>query len=540
MGTRIQEKEKTKAQLIVEVDGLKQEIRKLEDQLNAVIASDERREALTNFQKLQALFENVDVLLWSVREEPDGELYYEKVNDIFASVSGLKPSDYDGRPVRELGTEEELQHIRNSLEHAKKNRIYAYDKVFGKEPNQRTFIIRIISLPPSEGVYHYIGSAVDITDRMKSEEAIERERNIAQTYLDIAGVMLLVIGDDQRVKLINKKGCEILACCEDEILGSNWFDRFVPKKIREDIRSRFISLMNGEIPQEYFENAIQTKLGVEKIILWHNTILKDESAKPVGLLGSGEDITHRKRVERELQRHTNTLEVLYELSTQMSASVDLDDLLEKTTSLMAKNPGVLAGAVYLVDESKTAMQLRKSFGEMSFFFNSARSLSLTHPFVNSVLKSDGVFGEILFDKKEMDKEIGHRVSTVLRMDDSLLGLFSMILREVDDYTMDFFGLIGSEIERSIARKISEQELLSTKQMLEKITFASPTFIGLLDIPSGKMLFTNHSVLESLGYPPDEVSAISSMSYSEKRYMYHPDDQENLDKFVENLLSLKDC
>ena len=36
---------------------------------------------------LQALVDNVDVLLWAVRATAEGELYYERVNDAFAAVA---------------------------------------------------------------------------------------------------------------------------------------------------------------------------------------------------------------------------------------------------------------------------------------------------------------------------------------------------------------------------------------------------------------------------------------------------------------------
>jgi len=54
-------------------------------------------------RKLEALFDNIDILLWVVIEEPDGNFYYEKVNEIFASVTNRTMSDYDRKPVKNLG-----------------------------------------------------------------------------------------------------------------------------------------------------------------------------------------------------------------------------------------------------------------------------------------------------------------------------------------------------------------------------------------------------------------------------------------------------
>jgi light-regulated signal transduction histidine kinase (bacteriophytochrome) len=58
---------------------------------------------------------------------------------------------------------------------------------------------------------------------------------------------------------------------------------------------------------EYFENAVLTKSGAVRVIAWHNTVLKDEEGNIVGTLSSGEDITERKKTEKEL--HTLTEEL---------------------------------------------------------------------------------------------------------------------------------------------------------------------------------------------------------------------------------------
>ncbi|MEE9542722.1 MAG: hypothetical protein V3V95_02930, partial [Thermodesulfobacteriota bacterium] len=45
-----------------------------------------------------------------------------------------------------------------------------------------------------------------IEERVDAEQSLTKERDRVQQYLDVAGVMLLVLGTDEKVKLINKKG----------------------------------------------------------------------------------------------------------------------------------------------------------------------------------------------------------------------------------------------------------------------------------------------------------------------------------------------
>ncbi|MCL5236503.1 MAG: EAL domain-containing protein [Nitrospirae bacterium] len=144
--------------------------------------------------------------------------------------------------------------------------------------------------------------AQDVTAQKRAERRVHEERDRAQRYLDIAGVMLVALDRNQRTVLINKKGCDILGYGESEILGKNWFDNFVPERMGDRAKAGFDKLMAGEIASvEYFESPVLTKHGEERIIAWNNALLTDESGKVTGTLSSGEDITERKKMEKTIQ-----------------------------------------------------------------------------------------------------------------------------------------------------------------------------------------------------------------------------------------------
>jgi PAS domain S-box-containing protein len=144
--------------------------------------------------------------------------------------------------------------------------------------------------------------ARDITERRRIERELDRERNAARQYLDIAGAMFVVIGADGHVELINQKGCQILGYREPEIVGADWFDRFVPSRERTAVRSMFESLMKGELGQvEYGENTVVTRDGEERTIAWHNALVRDADGAIIATVSSGEDVTERRAVEQALR-----------------------------------------------------------------------------------------------------------------------------------------------------------------------------------------------------------------------------------------------
>ena len=135
-----------------------------------------------------------------------------------------------------------------------------------------------------------------------SQKQLLMEKEKAQQYLDIAEVIMLALDRKGEITLINQKGNQILGYQEDELIGKNWFDTCVPMKIRNEVKQVFMAIMSGEEESvEYFENPVETDTGTERIIGWHNTVVRDENGHIIGTLSSGEDITERKQTEKHIK-----------------------------------------------------------------------------------------------------------------------------------------------------------------------------------------------------------------------------------------------
>jgi PAS domain S-box-containing protein len=116
------------------------------------------------------------------------------------------------------------------------------------------------------------------------------------------GMIVVIINRDHSIETLNKKGCEVLGCDQDEVQGKNWFDLFVPERIRNDLKQSFDKIIAGEdSPAESFESVIRTTTGRELNILWHNTYLKNKGGEITAVVRSGEDITEKKQSEKRQQ-----------------------------------------------------------------------------------------------------------------------------------------------------------------------------------------------------------------------------------------------
>jgi PAS domain S-box-containing protein len=163
----------------------------------------------------------------------------------------------------------------------------------------RTGLLGLCMLPLGALVFVVI-RRVPLQAILRAEALLKQERDTAQKYLDIAGVLFVVLDAAQRVTLINRKGCEVLARTEEQMLQKNWFDHFVPATAREPAREFFIQLCTGAGQNAFFESPVVTPGGEERMIDWHLIALTDADGAFTGVLCSGTDITERRSLEQQL------------------------------------------------------------------------------------------------------------------------------------------------------------------------------------------------------------------------------------------------
>jgi len=142
----------------------------------------------------------------------------------------------------------------------------------------------------------------------RSLELHIRNEAVAQKYLDIAGVVIVVLSPTGEVTFMNLEGCRILGYTREEVAGKNWFKDFLPERMRGEVLHVFQRLLTGGTdPFLEYENPVLTKRGDERIMEWRNTLVSDESGRITGTLSSGKDVTLQVRAEEALRKANQEL-----------------------------------------------------------------------------------------------------------------------------------------------------------------------------------------------------------------------------------------
>jgi len=144
------------------------------------------------------------------------------------------------------------------------------------------------------------GVARDITERRRAVEALRRERDFAESLIDTAQVVVLVLDPEGRIVRFNPYLEQISGYRLEDIRDQDWFEIFLPERDRQRVRSTFQEAIRETRTQGNI-NAIVTKDGREVAIEWYDKTLKDDAGNVVGLLTVGLDISVRQQAVEALQ-----------------------------------------------------------------------------------------------------------------------------------------------------------------------------------------------------------------------------------------------
>ena len=162
---------------------------------------------------------------------------------------------------------------------------------------------------PPDGVACWAVVLVEAGERAPSpdeaalvETVLRVERDRAQSYLDVASAVLVLLYADGTVGLLNRHGRQVLGDPAGELVGANWVEEVIPPEDREAARTALVRMLTGgEERVGHFEGDVLTRTGVRRRIAWQITSLADPKGRMVAVL-SGQDITDRLRAEADLRK----------------------------------------------------------------------------------------------------------------------------------------------------------------------------------------------------------------------------------------------
>lgn len=258
--------------------------------------------------------------------EVDKKLRYTYVSSNVKEVIGYTSKEMMGKTPLDFLVETEMLRTKEQFANALKDKKSIIDFEHWHRHKKGYSICMQSNILPIIGrkgnILGFRGVEKDITGRIMIEANLRSSKKFSEKLLSIAGVMLVVLDKDGKVKLFNRRAEEITGFNSYEVLDKNWFDIFVPTERKEELKKVFVQNLQPSSASNEYTNIILTKEGKERLILWHNISLQDERGVVIGTLSSGEDITEMHNVLRKLEQSESMYKDLARLSPDIMYRLD--------------------------------------------------------------------------------------------------------------------------------------------------------------------------------------------------------------------------
>ena len=164
---------------------------------------------------------------------------------------------------------------------------------------------------------------IEIEQRIKAQEVLDTEREFISALMDTVGALVCVLDKEGRIVMFNRACEETTGYHFDEMKGKYVWDLLLVEEDIEPVTQVIKNLQAGHFPNR-FENYWLTKSGEKRMIVWTNTVLLDDDGEVKNIIGTGIDITEKRKVEeKEKQRvlelaHVSRLSTMGEMATQIA------------------------------------------------------------------------------------------------------------------------------------------------------------------------------------------------------------------------------
>jgi PAS domain S-box-containing protein len=284
--------------------------------------------------KFHTLAEAVPQIVWITR--PDGWNTY--FNQQWVAYTGLTLEQSRGHGWNIPFHPEDRQRAWDAWQRAvQTDGVYSLEcRLRRADGVYRWWLIRGVSLHDQNGqVINWFGTCTDVDDIKRTEEALRRARDEAQTAnqqlreseerfrltIDEAPIGMALVALDGRFARVNAALCEILGYTAAELLRLRFQDITHPADLGSDL-ALADRLARGEIPRYQLEKRYIRKNGALVTIMLSASILRGTDGTPLYYIAQVEDITERKRAEEALRSSEARFSGIISISPDAIISVD--------------------------------------------------------------------------------------------------------------------------------------------------------------------------------------------------------------------------
>jgi len=268
-----------------------------------------------SLQKYRNLFENAVVGIF--RSKIDGSAFLD-VNQALCNQLGYTREELLSQPAANLWAEPAArEQMVGQLR--REGSIVNHEAGFVSKSGEIRHALVSARLYPEDGSIE--GSATDITERKRAEEALSKAKAFNEVLIQASPAFFVAISPEVKTLMMNEAMLQALGYSLDEVVGKDYLTTFVPESDREMLSKVFQALERTRKPT-HNENYILARDGRQLLVEWHGRFVFKKNGELDFFFGVGIDITERKKAEEALKESEERFRDLTENTTDWIWEVD--------------------------------------------------------------------------------------------------------------------------------------------------------------------------------------------------------------------------
>lgn len=352
-----------------------------------------------------------------------------------------------------------------------------------------------------------IGTGIDITERKQAEKALQESEEQYRSVVDNLKEVIFQTDTARRLTFLNPAWTEITGLSLYESIGKRFLELIHPDD-RQLQDAQFESLIEHQNEDCRYQVRYLTKnAGVAYMEVYACVMLADDDTV-IGISGTLNDITERKRREQQLSAEHATARVLAE-------SVTLSEATPKILQAICQSLGWEVGELWSVDASVNVLRRVETWHRQSIDVSEFETVSSQISFAPGLGLPGRVWENaepawitnVVEDANFLRTSIAAKVGLYAAFGfpilngDERLGVMSFFSREVQQPDTDLLktmAAIGSQMGQFIKRKQAEEELQHQNQILQaELNQAAEYVRSLLPRPLTETVTTEAQFIPSL-------------------------------------------
>ncbi|MBD2682251.1 MULTISPECIES: GAF domain-containing protein [Nostoc] len=307
----------------------------------------------------------------------------------------------------------------------------------------------------------------EVSERKRTEEILNQERNFISAVLDTASALVVVTDSQGQIVRFNQACEQITGYSFDEVRGRYFWNLFLLPEEVEPVKVAFEQLRAGKTFQQH-ENYWVMKDGSHRLIAWSNTILKNYDGSVEYVVGTGIDITERKRTEQHLTAQ-------YAATHVLANSTTINEAMPQILQGICESLGWDLGEIWMVDQQANVLRFFDIWYKPSLEVQDLAAWKQQTTFAPGVGLPGRVWAssepvwiadvvkDLNFPNFKLAAQLGLHAAFgfPLRTNGKILGVITCFNRQIQQPDEDLaktMNFIGEQVGQFIQRKQAEEEL----------------------------------------------------------------------------------